>query len=43
MASAPVRIVGLGRQDRSDGASAVVKHALELGADAQFIIDLGEG
>ncbi|MBJ07761.1 MAG: hypothetical protein CMB60_01750 [Euryarchaeota archaeon] len=43
MARAPVRIVGLGRQDRSDGASAVVKHALELGADAQFIIDLGEG
>ena len=39
MDMAPVRMVCLGRQDRSDGASAVVESSLEIGADAQFIID----
>jgi hypothetical protein len=42
MDMAPVRMVCLGRQDRSDGASAVVESSLEIGADAQFIIDRGE-
>jgi hypothetical protein len=35
-------MVGLGRQDRSDSASAVVEASLEIGADAQFIIDRNE-
>ena len=42
MTQAPVRMVGLGRQDRSDIASAVVEASLEIGADAQFIIDRSE-
>ena len=42
MDMAPVRMVGLGRQDRGDGASAVVESSLEIGADAQFIIDRSE-
>jgi len=42
MDMAPVRMVGLGRQDRSDGASAVVESSLEIGADAKFIIDRSE-
>ena len=42
MARAPVRMVGLGRQDRSDIASAVVEASLVIGADAQFIIDRSE-
>ena len=42
MARTPVRMVGLGRQDRSDIASAVVEASLEIGADAQFIIDRSE-
>ena len=42
MERAPVRMVGLGRQDRSDSASAVVEASLEIGADAQFIIDCSE-
>jgi len=39
MARVPVRMVGLGLQDRSDGASAVIESSIEIGADAQFIID----
>ncbi|MFL2975536.1 MAG: hypothetical protein ACJZ42_04395 [Candidatus Thalassarchaeaceae archaeon] len=42
MDMAPVGMVGLGRQDRSDGASAVVESSLEIGADAQFIIGRSE-
>jgi hypothetical protein len=42
MDQASVRVVGLGRQDRSDIASAVVEASLEIGADAQFIIDRSE-
>jgi len=39
MARVPVRMVGLGLQDRSDSASAVIESSIEIGADAQFIID----
>ena len=42
MARTPVRMMGLGRQDRSDIASAVVEASLEIGADAQFIIERSE-
>ena len=42
MAGAPVRMVGLGLRDRSDGASTVVENSIELGADAQFIIERSE-
>lgn len=42
MAGTPVRMVGLGLQDRSDGASAVMKNSIEIGADAQFIIERSE-
>ncbi len=42
MAGAPVRMVGLGLRDRSDGASTVVENSIEFGADAQFIIERSE-
>ena len=42
MVRTPVRMVGLGRQDRNDIASAVVAASLEIGADAQYIIDRSE-
>ena len=42
MGRTPVRMVGLGRQDRSDGASTVVGRSMEIGADAKFIIERSE-
>ncbi len=42
MAGAPVRMVGLGLRDRSDCASAILERSIELGADAQFIIERSE-
>ena len=39
MARTTVRMVCLGRQDRSDCASSIVEDSLEIGADAQFIMD----
>ena len=42
MGRAQVRMVGLGLQDRSDSASAVMENSREIGADAQFIIDRSE-
>jgi len=42
VAGAPVRMVGLGLRDRSDCASAILERSIELGADAQFIIERSE-
>ncbi len=42
MAGAPVRMVGLGLRDRSDCASTILERSIELGADAQFIIERSE-
>ena len=42
MAVAPARIVGLGLQDMSDGASAVINSSMTIGADARFIIEKSE-
>ncbi len=42
MAGDPVRMVGLGVRDRSDCASAILESSIELGSDAQFIIERNE-
>ena len=42
MGGYPVRMVGLGVRDRSDCASAILESSIELGADAQFIIERSE-
>ncbi len=42
MVSAPVRMAGLGRGGRSDLVSAAIEAAIEIGADAEFIIEDGE-
>ncbi len=39
MARSPVRMVCLGRHDRSDPASLVTKAAIEMGAETEFAVD----
>ena len=39
MSRAPVRMVCLGRHDRSDPASLVTKEAGEMGAETEFAVD----